>query len=351
MSRLPIALVALVLGSFVLSACNAQFTPYAARVEGATISQATLDSALDSIANDPGYRCVVETTSGGAVNVTGAGSGTYNATFASAALSLLVEAQAVKTHIEAMHLHVSPFADEVASTQLPADFGPPSGSSCTATGAEVFRSLPDRYRNVLLGLQANEDVLAARAVGVPLTMAGLAAFARKHPASTTLDCARVIEVASSEKATQLAIAIRAGVSFAVIAKKNSLDTFSAPRGGNLGCVLPTALINPLGHIISTLSVGELSAPIAFRSDWLLLEVTRRTADSLADIATKTVLPQGTQAATAELARIVAHAKVSVDPRYGTWAKVKSAFQVRPPSGPPLDLVPNPGAVGATSSLG
>ena len=345
MHRPLIALVALGLGSFALSACNAQFTPYAARVGNETISQATLDSALDSIASDAGYRCVVETTSGGSVNVTGAGNGTYNATFASAALSLLVEAQAVKDRIETMHLRVTKFADEVATNQLPSDFGPPSGSSCTESGAAVFRGLPGRYRNVLLGLQADEDVLAARSVGVPLTKAGMSAYMRHHPSSTTLDCARVIEVASSEKATQLANAIRAGVSFAVVAKKNSLDSFSAPKGGSLGCVLPTALINPLGRILAALPVGRLSTPIAFRSDWLLLEVTRRTPDSLLDVATKAVLPQGIQAATADLASIVAHAKVSIDPTYGSWAKVRSAFQVRPPSGPPLDLVPNPAAVG------
>lgn len=351
MRRFLVSLVALALGALALSACDAQVTPYAARVDGATVSQATLDAALNSVASDPGYRCVIETTSGGAANVTGAGPGTYNATFAAAVLSLLVEADALKVAVAKMHLLIGAFADQVARSQLPQNFGPPTGSTCSATGAEVFNGLSARYRTVLIGLQADEDVLAAKAIGVPLTTAGITAYESRHRKESTLECTRVIEVASKQKASELAIAIHSGVSFASVAMRNSIDSTSAPKGGSLGCILPATLVAPLGSVIASLRVGELSAPVAFQRDWLLFEVTSRSPDSLVDVATRAVLPAGTAKATAALARVVKAARVTVDPSYGTWTKVRGAFQVRPPSGPPLDLVPNPAAVGASSALG
>jgi hypothetical protein len=83
---------------------------------------------------------------------------------------------------------------------------------------------------------------------------------------------------------------------------------------------------------------------------LLLEVTRRPVAPLLDVAFG-VVSAGMTAAGKQAAAGFDRAQVSVDPAYGTWVKVSGAWEVRPPSGPPVDLVPNPSAVGAGSTLG
>ena len=57
--RISVLLCLALVAALALGACNAQFTPYAARVGGVAVSQSTLDAALDSVAGDPGFRCLV----------------------------------------------------------------------------------------------------------------------------------------------------------------------------------------------------------------------------------------------------------------------------------------------------
>ncbi len=339
-----------VVAALAFGACDAQFTPFAARVDGTAVSQSTLDAALDSVASDPGYRCLVETASGGPTHVTGAAPGTYNTEFAAGVLSLLIEADAIHVAVGRLGLAEGPVATKLATAQIGVDLSPPTGSTCAVTGAEVLADLSGPYRAALVQLQADEDALAAHAVGVTLTDAGVAAYERHHRSSTTLDCTWAIEVASEAKAAQLATAIDGGVSFAKVARKNSLDARSADDGGYLGCILPAAFQGSLGGIVAHLPVGELSLPIRFMNYWLLLRVTRRPVAPLAQAAAA-VVDAGMTSAEKQFDSIVVAAHVSVDPAYGSWAKVRGTWEVRAPSGPPLDLVPNPSAVIAGTDLG
>ncbi len=327
-----------------LSACDSQFLPTAARVDGAFVTQSSLNSALDSVASDSGYRCLLETSAGNAHAVTGVSNGTYNASFAAGALSLLIEAKAADAVAARDHLAVGSLARQVADDELTTSFTPTSGSACTESGAEVLATLGPRFRDALVSLQADQDVLAAHSLGAVLTPAGVSAYAQRHPSEIALDCTEAIEVASRSKAQQLATAIRGGASFAVVARANSIDA-SSSRGGALGCITPSGLTSPLGGIVSSLAVGELTAPIHFAGDWILLEVTGRRAPTLSQAAAA-IVHDGTAAASRALSAAVSGAHVEVDPRYGTWTKVGATYEVKAPHSPSLDLLPNPSAVGA-----
>jgi hypothetical protein len=338
------ALALVVAGAVALSACDARFLPDAARVDGAFVSQSTLNSALDSVASDSGYRCLLETAAGSAHAVTGVSSGTYNASFAAGALSLLIEAKAADTAVARAHLTVSPLARQIARAELATSFTPSTGSACTEPGAEVLSTLGSGFAVALVSLQADEDVLAAHSLGVVLSPTGVRAYAEHHVKAAALDCTEAIEVASEAKAEQLAIAIKGGASFATVAEKNSLDA-SASRGGSLGCITPSALTKPLGGVVASLSVGVLSAPVPFAGEWILFEVTSRRPPTLSEAAAA-IVHAGMGAATKAVDDAVATAHVEVDPRYGTWTKVDGSYEVKASSGPSLRLLPNPSAVGA-----
>lgn len=343
MHRIPVVLGVVLVAALALGACDAQFTPFAARVDGAAVSQSNLDAALDSVAIDPGYRCLVESASGGKTGVIGVVPGTYNAAFVADSLSLLIEAEAIHVVVSRRGLAEGALATQLARDQITTDLSPGSGSTCEVTGAQVFAGLAEPFRTSLVELRADEDALAAHAVGVELTSAGVAAYERHHRATTTLDCTWAIEIASEDKAAQLAVAIDHGVSFAEVARKDSLDAASADRGGDLGCILPATLRSPLGKDVERLSLGRLSSPIPFGKYWLLFRVTRRPVAPLSEAAAVAV-GAGTAAAQKQLSAIVVAAHISVDPTFGSWAKVSGTWTVRPPSGPPVDLVPNPSAV-------
>ena len=174
-------------------------------MNGAAVSQSALDAALDSVASDPGYGCLVEAASGGAVHVTGAAPGTYNETFAAGVLSLLIEADAIHLAAGALGLAEGTVATTLAQRQITADLTPQANSTCLVTGAQVFGDLSGPYRRALVQLQVDEDAIAAHAVGAAFSNAGIAAYERHHRAATTLDCTDAIEVASRDKAAQLAI--------------------------------------------------------------------------------------------------------------------------------------------------
>ena len=214
----------------------------------------------------------------------------------------------------------------------------------------MFSGLVAAYRAALVQYQSGEDTLAAHVEGVRLTAAGVTAYERNHRGSAILDCAWVIVVASRAKAAQLAIAVSGGVSFAKVARLNSLDASTAERGGYLGCIPPATLIQPLRDSVAHLALGKLSSPVPFGKYWLLLEVTRRPVAPLLDVALG-VVSAGLSAAEEQAAANIGRAQVSVDPAYGTWVNVSGTWEVRPPSGPPVDLVPNPSAVGAGLTSG
>jgi PPIC-type PPIASE domain len=342
-SLLPVLLLAAA-GALAISACDAQFLPEAARVNGAFVSQSTLNSALDSVASDSGYRCLLESSASGKSAVTGVSSGTYSASFAAGTLSLLIEAKAADVAFARAHLAVTPLAREVARGNLSSSFTPSEGSACTEPGSEVLATLGGGFEKALVGLQSDEDVLAARAVGASLSTAGVLAYAGRHARAIALDCTDAIEVASRAKAEQLRMAILGGASFATVARQNSLDA-SASNGGELGCITASELTPPLGTTVASLPIGVISQPIDFSGEWLLFLVSSRRAPTLPQAAAE-IVAAGTSSAAKEIDRFVAEAHVQVDPRYGTWTKVGTTYEVKAPKSPALRLLPNPSAVGA-----
>jgi hypothetical protein len=343
--RISVLLCLALVAALALGACNAQFTPDAARVGGVAVPQSTLDAALDSVAGDPGFRCLV-----GGSRVVGVAPGTYNASYAAGVLTLLIQADSIHDMVGRLGLPDGSFAATLASDQIEQGMQSGLGSKCKFRAARVFSGLVAAYRAALIQYESGEDTLAAHVEGVRLTAAGVTAYERDHRAAAILDCAWVIVVASQAKAAQLAIAVNGGVSFAKVARLNSLDTSTAQRGGYLGCIPPATLAQALRGTVAHLALGKLSRPVRFGKYWLLLEVTRRPVAPLRDVALD-VVSAGLTAAGKQAAANIDRTQVSVDPAYGTWVKVAGGWEVRPPSGPPVDLVPNPSAVGAGLTSG
>ena len=66
-----------------------------------------------------------------------------------------------------------------------------------------------------------------------------------------------------------------GDDFGILAKANSDDKGSAIKGGNLGWVLPGALVKPFEDAMNELAIKELSEPVQTQFGWHLIQVLAR----------------------------------------------------------------------------
>lgn len=342
-------LAGVAVASVALGACNANLGADAAHVNGTTITEQHLDSTLTAIRKNSDYTCVLSSATGGLVTA-GAGKGTYATAFASSILTTLVEERALAKAVADQHLVLGGFARTVSVQALQAQLAPPQGSSCTASGSAVLSSLPSSYRNFLVDLQAEQAVLLANGAGVALTKAGMAAYAKAHPKATSLECVSAIEVSSKAEATSLATQVRAGASFATLAKKHSLDQASAASGGALGCVLPSQIASSLGKTVAALGPGQVSAPVPFGSSYVIFQLTARKPAPPAEVANAVLQSQASKD-TAIITAALQKVHVRVEPRYGSWKKVSGVWQVVPPKGPPSTLLANPAAVTPSAPSG
>jgi parvulin-like peptidyl-prolyl isomerase len=342
--RKPILLaVFLAVLALALSACDVSALPYAARVGGTTISTSKLNSVLDAFRTDKALRCVFQAQ--GAV-IDGKGAGTFASSFTSARLSELVELRLNDALVA--KLHVTPaeraYATSTATSELTTAFGPGQVGSCTTSGPGFLAALPAAYRQVIVGNRTDQILLDAHLAGAELSNSGIASYEQSHPQQMTISCVSAIVVSTQATAEQLASEINKGASFASIAKADSSDTSSAANGGAIGCVAPSDLQAPIGQTVAALQPGQLSAPVAFNSSYVLLEVTSH--QGLAPVATalQALLDSEDAAQQASLGKYAAQVSVEVNPQYGSFGASNSGAAVNPPNPPSSSFLVNSGAI-------
>jgi peptidyl-prolyl cis-trans isomerase C len=129
--------------------------------------------------------------------------------------------------------------------------------------------------------------------------------------------------------------IRAGQKFDAVARAQSIDTTSAPRGGALGCLAPGEYVPKFQSAAEAAPLGVLTGPVQTQYGYHL--ILARPWDPVGDQQFAQML---TQAASAVLSARLKALHVWVNPRYGTWGETKdangnSSFVVTAPK------VPNP----------
>jgi hypothetical protein len=343
--KLLIPLAGLLALSLVLGACDAQLTPYAARVGTATIPASTLNASLRAIADDAGYRCEVlgGSSNTNALAIEGTGGSTFAAPFAAEVLTELIQYAAARDEVERLGLAEGAFARQLAVTQLQTAFTPSSSDSgCTATGSQVFAGFSSTYKSLVTQYQLDDDVLSAHLAGLSLTRAGVAAYEKTHRSESSLSCTSVIEVASKATAVTAKDRIAAGASFASVAKSESTDS-SGKSGGAIGCLFPSEFTSPLNTDIADLPVGQVSAPVQFESSYLLLLVTSRPLASVSDAAGE-IFDAEQAKVSSLLSKTTSGGLVTIDPAYGTWEHSSSGWAVESSAGPANALLPSPAAV-------
>jgi parvulin-like peptidyl-prolyl isomerase len=326
--KIRLLLVAAVVLALVGTACSDLATPYAAKVNGARISQSSLDRELDVVLDNPAVMQQLESSLQPGEQVKGTGSGTVSKAFAARMLTRRIYLELIHQEVGRRKLKLSSDDLRTGRQQAVQQFG----------DEKLFAKFPKSYRDEQARANAEVTLIQEQAAG-KVTEADLRDYYEANKRQFTGRCISHILVDSKDQADQLRAQIEGGASFADIAEKVSKDPQSGQQGGFLGCFPegePLQFVEPFKTEAEKLPIGQLSQPVQTQFGFHLITVTgdRAFEDVKAELRSQLQQQGGQQAFNDLLLGLVRKAKIEVNPRFGRFSK-QQPIGVIPPEAPRL----------------
>ena len=213
--------------------------------------------------------------------------------------------------------------------------------SASIGSADVLDKFPKSYYEEIRRTTAEVQVLSAALSKVDTTDAGLQTYYAAHQDEFESVCAAHILVATKAEADKiektLASAKDKAVAFADAAKKESTDTGSGEKGGDLGCAAPAGYVAEFKEAVRTQKIGVIGPPVKSQFGYHIIRVDSRTeAKPLAEVkeqVREAVAGSGQSGFNDFLSKASAKAKVEINPRYGSFDRTGDSPQVVPPKTP------------------
>ncbi|MEA3075740.1 MAG: peptidyl-prolyl cis-trans isomerase [Actinomycetota bacterium] len=342
------------------AACGSSVRPNAATVDGNAITQTMLDDELEAIQANKEY--VAGISSGGS-KVEGEGAGTLSTVFVGRVLTRQIFLQLVHAEFERKKLKLTPADLTKARPTIAQDVG----------GENILKKFPKAYQDTLARRNAEVAKLQESLSAIVIDDAAIKKYYDENPDQFRETCVShiLISVASpdgqidkaaaaaqSDKLQADAIAVKkqldAGADFAAMAKQYSADASNKDTGGNLDCGPPGRFVPEFETAMDALPDNTVSAPVKTDFGWHLIKVTERKLQPLAD-ATPQIqqsLQGDAQAPFSEFLRAaLAKAKITVNPRYGTFSKDPQQPGIIPPNAPTTTEPAGSGSGSSTTQPG
>ncbi|HEX9682859.1 MAG TPA: peptidylprolyl isomerase [Acidimicrobiales bacterium] len=323
-------LIALVVAIAALAAACNNASPFAARVNGHTISADSVQSELAHIAGNEPYRAAIEASG---LNVLGESDGTYDAAFAAQVLNRQILFQLVREELENLGAAVG--ADDLAAAR--------ANVAAQVGGDEVFAAFNDEYQESLAFRTAEVTVLQQALASAPTGPEAARSFYDENPDLFEQACAHHILVDSEEEASDVIARVEGGESFDDLAQELSIDTGSGAVGGDLGCAPRGVYVPEFEEAIFSGPVGELQDPVQSQFGFHVIRVDSREVPPFAEVEAEVqqqLATQGQDAFGTWLQEAVSNADVDVSPRFGSWSE-GLAPSVVPPDAPQRPADPTP----------
>jgi len=332
------ALVALVVG-LAGAACGSG-DPYAAKVDGAVITQKQLEDEMRNIAANDAYVKKVEEST----QVRGTGEGDFDRAFTGKVLGQQIQYVLVDREIAKRKIKLVPADLQAARTEVATQAG----------GEDIFKGFPQAYQDTLVDRAAKVDRLTLALAGPTSGDDAAKAYYDAHKDQFTEACVSHILVTTKEKADEVKKKIAGGADFASVARTDSRDTGSAPQGGDLGCKINADTFNVPQFIqaVATQPINQVGDPVQTQYGFHLILVRSRSVPPFEQVADRAreKLVQASKAKLQEwINGAVANAKIVVNGKYGTFNK--QTYAVDPPATttsaapttapPPSGIVPLP----------
>ncbi|HWW43759.1 MAG TPA: peptidylprolyl isomerase [Acidimicrobiia bacterium] len=314
MKRLPVLVAAVAVlalaGGFAAYLVAGSGAP-AFTVNGHSVSQSDVNGELQDLADNVAFAKAIKQSGSQALS---SQPGSIAASYTAGWLSLRIVQVLIDDTIAQHHLAVTA-ADRTEAGAL----------AVNLLGSEaVLRSLPASFR---ASLQSRfSRIVAVRDDDLTRHAARLRAAALATCPSHRF-IAHIL-VSSQAEALTIAGQLAAGADFATLARQHSIDAGSAVQGGELGCLDNQQFVTGFEQVAQTQPVGQVSAPVQTQFGFHLILV--RDQPQPADL-------QGL--ALSDVLGLTRGARVTLDPRYGTWDRRNG--RVVPPGGSGRGAAPAP----------
>lgn len=283
--------------------------PFAAKVNGDTISTDAVEDELAAIAANDQYVGAIEASG---VTVRGEGEGTFDSAFVAQILTRQIAFLLISQEIDELGLEVTEADVESARNAVSAQVG----------GQEVFDAFDQSFQDLLARRTAEVSVLQAGLAEIPAGAEAARAFYDENRDLFAEACASHILLETEEAANDVIARIQGGADFAEIARTESIDTGSGANGGDLGCAPRGVYVPEFEDAIFESPVGEVVGPVATQFGFHVIRVDERTIppfDEIQDEVANRLAQQGEQAFGEFIQEAFDTAEVEVNPRFGSWA--------------------------------
>jgi hypothetical protein len=363
-------LFVLAVGALVVGASGCDLSPPAATVNGASISQSTLNDELSRVIDNANTQCATQLQSGLTTSPVGVGTAddgtTPNAVatnFADTILQTLVLRQLEEQTLAERGVKVTP-ADVTAAiadyeSQLQGQLSQAQSANTAPAGCALSTSksvssqLPRDFLQSQGTSLADQEMVEVVVGHVSLSQAALQAYYHAHLAEVTLSCLNVVVSDTLAGAQRLHDEIAAGASFTAASNTADVDKQESPSGGQLPCEYPSQVTGQFGATdgptVNALATGQLAAPAPLSQQsssgaavtyYVVVQMRQHQLVPFATLRNsirEAILEAHSSVVESTLAGLVSRAHVSVDPRYGQWS-LKHGVTV--PTPPPPAFVLN-----------
>ncbi len=312
----------------------------AATVNGRKIDRSDFEKELKALAENEELRAA----SGGGEGLLGKGKGTVDARLSAGWLTAVIYDALITEAFEERNLKITDEDKAEAATQLAEQFSTP----------KVANAFPKWFRDRLSGRNARAVALRTSLTGLSASEADLRKYYDEHKSDFVQVCLSHILVKESKEAAEAALArIKRGEDFAAVAQAVSEDPGSKDKGGDLGCNFAGLFVKEFADAAVVAPIGEPTEPVQTQFGFHILLVKDRPQAPFDAVRTqvKTNLNNESQNKFREfLGKAAQKAKVTVDPRYGTF-KADPGSNAAPEVVPPQAPAPAEGRPETTETTG
>jgi len=315
------------------AACTSTSSAPAASINSNGIPTEDLVEELNAIRANPDYISAIESgapTNG--ITVVGTSPNSFDAAFVSQVLLRQLDYSLIRSEVVKRKVAISDACRRQARDDVMLNLGNQNAQA----GQALFGKFPKRYQDLLV--DRNTDVLALEAAlngqncGQSLDAQG---YYDAHKDQFTKQCISLIAVPDQATADNVVAQARAGADFTALVQQYSVDPTSKASNGEVGCLLPSQFNPSVEQLVTGAKIGDVLDPLPGQGGVSILKLTDRQVAPFSEVqseAQSQSQSSSTQAFGSWLQDARASAKVTVDPRYGTFDPSK--FQINPPA---LDL--------------
>ncbi|MDQ6696432.1 MAG: peptidylprolyl isomerase, partial [Actinomycetota bacterium] len=263
---------------------------------------------------------------GAAADLAGPGKDTFTKRSFVDTLNQIVISDLVNAELARRHLQVK--SSDLASAKTSLE---------TSAGKSTVANLPKGMQSFVVAFSAAQSLLQ-RSVGTKAqskeaqARAQYAQIAANTPEQLRELCITGAAFSTQAEAATARARLVKGASIAAAVKGLQVQQAAEKEQCAAASGFPPAL--------QKLAPGGITAPIANSGNYVVLRLERRKTLSFAEVRAQLEksLPQpGAAELQAEIGKLTAQAKVSVNPRFGTWSR--QAGKVEPPAGTPTTAAP------------